>query len=126
MKESKPITTYKLFDAVSVTASSVSTSVAVDLRTSCPKGLFSVQYAVSGDGTVKFEYNLCSTENGNYVQPSTSVDIKSNITKTSGPGADGKDFLPIEEPELAPFMKIVVTETGAASTAVVSFWLNVQ
>jgi hypothetical protein len=120
-----PIITTKLFSAEAITASGSATSEAIDLRLHAPNGIFSIQYAVTGDGTAKFEYKLCSTENGDYIEPSTASDIASSIVKTSGPGSDGKDIVSFT-PELAPFMKIVVTETGTAQAIAVSLWLNIQ
>jgi len=120
-----PITTQKLFNSESISASGSSISDAIDLRLMAPNGIFSIQYAVSGDGTAKFEYKLCSTETGDFVEPSGASDIASSITKNSGPGSDGKDIVTFQ-PELAPFLKIAVTETGGANSITVSLWLNTQ
>jgi hypothetical protein len=125
MRKVAPITTFKLFSAEAILASGSATSEAIDLRLHAPNGIFSIQYAVTGDGTVKFEYNLGSTETGDFVEPSTASDIASSIVKTSGPGSDGKDIVSFT-PELAPFMKIVVTETGTAEAVAVTLWLNIQ
>ena len=125
MKDTNPITTFQLFTGTSISANGSLTSKAVDLRRIASNGLFSVYYAITGDGTAKIEYLLCSTETGTYLEPSTASDIGSSLTKTSGPGSDGKNVIAFE-PELAPFLKIKITETGTAQAITPNLWLNVQ
>ncbi len=117
------ITTFKLFTGTSIAASGSLASEAVDLRRCAPNGVFSVYFIITGDGTAKIEYLLCPTENGAYIEPST--DIASSQTKTSGPDANGINLVSFN-PELAPFMKIKITETGASSAITPNLWLNVQ
>ena len=120
-----PITTYKLFTGTSIAASGSLTSVIVDLRNAAPNGLFSVYLIMAGSGTAKVEYLLCMTEEGTFLEPSTASDIASSQTATSGPGSDGKTLISFE-PELAPFMRIRITETGASQAITPSLWLSVQ
>jgi len=87
--------------------------------------LFSVYFIITGSGTAKIEYLVCSEENGKYIEPSTATDIATGQTATSGPGSDGVNFVAFE-PELAPFIKIRFTETGAASAITPNLWLNMQ
>lgn len=116
----------KLFDAQSITASANASQPAegIDLTRYVTNGFFSVQYLITGDGTVKIEYNL-SADGSTYIEPTGASDIGSSLTKTTGPGSDGKDILSFA-PELSRYMKIKVTETGGASTAVVTLWLVIQ
>jgi len=125
MKDNNPITTFKLFTGTSIAASGSLTSEVVDLRRIANNGLFSAYFIITGDGTAKVEYLLCATENGTYIEPSTASDIASSQTKTSGPGSDGVVLVSFE-PELAPFMKIKITETGTAQAITPNLWLNVQ
>ena len=119
------ITTKKLFIGTSIAASGNLVSEAVDLRLHSPNGLFSVYFIITGTGTAKIEYLVCSEENGQYIEPSTATDIATGQTATSGPGSDGVNFVAFE-PELAPFIKIRFTETGAASAITPNLWLNMQ
>jgi len=114
-----PITTHKLFDAVTILATKDSTSEAVDLREIAQNYDFSVEYTTTGDGTAKIEYLVCSTLDGTYLN--TGTDIGSTL-------AAGHDILNFaaNEPHLAPFMKIKVSEDGGADPIVVTLYLNVQ
>lgn len=119
------ITTRKLFIGTSIAASGNLVSEVVDLRRCAPNGVFSVYFIITGDGTAKIEYLVCSEENGAYIEPSTATDIATGQTKTSGPGSNGVNFVSFE-PELTPFLKIKITETGAANAITPNLWLNTQ
>ena len=132
-KGMRPITSYNVFatteggayasGARTITKNTSVTSGAFDLREVAQDGVFSLEYLITGDGTVKIEYLLCSTATGTFVEPSTAVDIASGLTKTSG--TSGRDIITFN-PELAPFMKIKVTETSNSRNAVVTLKLNIQ
>jgi len=132
-KGMRPITSYNVFattdggsyasGARTITKNTSVTSGAFDLKEVAQDGIFSIEYLITGDGTVKIEYLLCSTATGTFVEPSTAVDIASGLTKTSG--TSGQDIITFN-PELAPFMKLKVTETGTSSDAVVTLKLNIQ
>ena len=119
MLSSRPITTMKLFDGESLSASASATSVAVDLRQIAQNYNFSVEYTITGSGTAKIEYLLCSTKGGTY------IDAGADIGATLGAGSD---ILPFGsgDPELAPFMKIKITEDGGANSVSVTLYLNIQ
>jgi hypothetical protein len=126
----RPITTYNVFQdttyntgAVTIAANGNYTSGAIDLREIVQNGIFSLEYLITGDGTCKIEYFLCSTKGGTYVEPTTAQDIGSGLTKTSG--TSGRDVITFT-PEMAPFMKLKVTETGEANSVVVTLKLNIQ
>jgi len=112
----------KVFDAVTIAANGNKESDAIDFTYYRPNGYFSLQVAVTGDGTCKFEY-LISNDDVNYLDPSTATDIASSITKTSGTG--GKDIYSFE-PIPGQKMKIKCTETGTANSVTVTAHLLVQ
>lgn len=122
----REIEVIKLFDAQSIAASGNSSqpAQAIDLQRYAANGFFSLQYLITGDGTAKIEYNL-SNDGSTWLEPSSATDIGSSLTKTTGPGADGKDILSFS-PELARFLKIKVTETGGANAVVVTIHIAIQ
>lgn len=124
MLRDREITVIKLFDAQSIAASGNASSIAIDLQRYAMNGFFSVQYLITGDGTLKLEYNL-SHDGATYIEPSSASDIGSSLTKTTGPGANGKDILPFS-PELSQYLKIKATETGTAQAAVLTLWIAIQ
>ena len=75
MKGQRPLTTMKLFDGVAIAKNGTESSVAIDLREIAQNGLFSIQSIMAGTGTLKLEYLLSSTENGNYIEPDAASDI---------------------------------------------------
>ena len=100
-------------------ASGTADSPAIDLRQIISNYRFSVDYTITGTGTVKIEYLLCATKDGTY------VDIGTDLGATL---AAGSSFLAFAsgEPHLAPFMKIRITEDGGANGVTVSVNLHVQ
>ena len=108
---------HELFNAKTVVASGSETSLEVPLREMMTA--HSIQYRITGDGTQQFVV---------YVRVSGAVDwIVSNtysgLVKTSGPGSDGKDIIPLS---LKPgdTLKVVATETGGVNGNVVSMYFN--
>ena len=121
----RPITMLNVFEGAKLTvAGGVSTSVGFDLREIAQNGMFSLEYLITGDGTATISYTVCSTKGGTYFTPAGGGSIASGLTKTSGDGAGhgGLSF----EPEMYPFIKIVVTETGASQSVTALLNLNVQ
>ena len=117
MLNSRPITTIKVFDAEALGTSGTVTSEAQDLREIAQDYKFSLEYIITGSGTVTIEYLVCSTKDGTYIDAGTDL-------LTAGTGASLISFT-AGEPELAPFMKIKITETGT-NTAGVTVYLNIQ
>lgn len=115
----RPITTLRLWSAKTISKNAAATSGAIDLRQIAQNGPFSLHYILAGTGTVKITYSVCSTVDGTYLTPSTANDITASAV-----GA-GSDFLSFQ-PELAPFMKIVVTEQNVNPITSLDLWLNVQ
>jgi hypothetical protein len=126
MLRDREITVIKVFNAQSIAASGTATNPgnAIDLQRVAPNGFFSIQYLITGDGTAKIEY-LLSNDGETFVEPTGSSDIGSSLTKTTGPGSDGKDIL-VFTPMLARWMKIKVTETGGAAAVVITLDLAIQ
>ena len=118
------MSTVTTHNAVSIAKNTSSTSDAVDLKARKINGYFSVQVAISGDGTAKVEY-LLSNDGVTYLEPTSASDITSGHTKTSGPGSDGNDLFSFD-PEPARYIKIKVTETGNVNsiTATVTLMMN--
>ncbi len=114
-----PITTRKLFDAEALAHDGIKTSGAIDLREIGQNRKFSVEYTTTGTGTTKIEYLVCSTLGGTYIAAGT--DIGATL-------AAGHDILPFAsgEPQLAPFLKIRITEDGGVNAVAVTLYLNVQ
>jgi hypothetical protein len=112
----------KIFDGETVSAGSSATSAAVNLKNL--EGYFSLSVEVSGDGTCKFEY-LLSDDGSTFYEPSGASDIASSITKSSGPGSDGKDKFSFD-PQLAMQMKVRITETGSTNSVTVTAKLVMQ
>ena len=126
MKTINRISNFIIFNTKTVTKNTNVTSEKIDLRSIAANGVFSLQYLITGDGVVKFEYLLSNEDLATtMIEPSTATDIGSSLSKTTGLGGDGKDILPFE-PEIARWLQIKCTETGTASTAVVTAWLAIQ
>lgn len=86
-------------------------------------GYFSLQVTVTGDGTVKGEYQL-SNDCVTFVEPASALDIFTDMTKTGGPGSDGIGFYSFY-PEPCRCMKILFTETDDSDSVNVSGFLTV-
>jgi len=113
------ISTILLFNAEALAKSGTASSEAIDLREIAQNWKFSLEYTITGTGTVLIEYLVCSTLDGTYID--TGTDIGSTL-------AAGTDLLSFTsgEPHLAPFMKIRITEDGTANPVAVTVRLNVQ
>ena len=114
--------TATLFIAETIALSQSVTSGSVNLRGAADDGFFGIQLVLTGDGTAKVEY-LESYNSVNFVTPSGAIEIVTGFTKTSG--TSGVDVLTFE-PEVCPYMKIKVTETGGANSITVTVILVVQ
>jgi hypothetical protein len=110
----------KIFDAVTVDNGTCEVQAeSFDLRSD--QGTYSLQCEVTGDGTMKFEARM-SNDGLTWLEPEGQDDIAASITKTSGPGSDGK-FINQIAPELGRWMKIYACETGATDNATVTCWM---
>lgn len=115
----RPISTMEAFVDEVLALSGTADSVAIDLREIAQNYRFSVHYIITGTGTVKIEYLICSTKDGTY------LDIGTDLGATL---AAGSSILPFaaNEPVLAPWMKIRITEDGGVNGVTVSVNFNVQ
>lgn len=82
------------------------------------EGYVSLYFANSGDGTATLIYEL-SNDNTNWSQVTTLSSLATGFVKTSGPASDGKTFLYFNPP-VAAWLRLKVTETGGASTLIVT------
>ena len=97
----------------------------INLERENANGYFSLHIEVTDlTGTLKCELNL-SNSGVNFVEPTGSTDIFSTFGVTSGPGANGIDIYSFE-PELAKFIRIVMTEDGSAQSVKFDAWLAIQ
>jgi len=127
------VTVIPVFGPRSLSAGGSGTSDPIDLREVAQRGFFSLAHRIAvgtcttqGCGTSIFTYVGCSTKDGTYIAPATSIAIG-----TAGShGTYGTANIWTFEPEPMPFMKIVATQTGAgnagANTKIVSVELIVQ
>jgi len=115
----RPISLMEAFIDEALLASGTADSPAIDLREIAQNWRFSAHYIITGSGTVKIEYLICSTKDGTY------LDIGTDLGATLGAGSSILPFA-ANEPVLAPWMKIRVTEDGGADAVTVSVNLNVQ
>ncbi len=107
-------------------ALSGSDSYIVDLERENASGYFSIQMVLSGValGVLKGEYQV-SNDGTNFVEPTGATDIFTALDINAGPGSDGIDIYSFE-PELAKFLKIVITETDGAAGVTFGAWLAIQ
>jgi len=111
-----------VFGAKTVVASATETSGITDI--SGASGFFSLQATITGDGTVKLGY-IASNDKNDFIAPegeysgSNFVEIMSGLTKTSGPGSDGKVLVQFS-PHFARYYKIVAIETGGANSVTIT------
>jgi len=125
------ITTTPLFKNLSLSAGDSGTSDVIDLRYCSSKWNLSLNYqtavGTSGTcGTTTFSYVGCSTETGTFVSP-----VAGGTFGTSGTGKTEARLMSFgtAAPILTPFMKIIVTQTGAGSAGAnskITAELNVQ
>jgi hypothetical protein len=121
----REITVLKLFSTESVASGGTSSQPAegIDLQRFAQNGNFSLQYLITGTGTLKLEY-LLSHDGANYIEPTGATDIGSSLTATTGPDSDGKDILSFK-PMLARYLKIKATGSGGTA-AVLTLHLAIQ
>ena len=115
------ISVRKIFDAQTVVKDTSELSESIDRNTF--EGKFSLQLAVTGDGTISVDY-LLSNDGQTFRRPEDVSELATGLTKTSGNESDGKVMI-VFEPGASRHIKIRVTETGASQDAAVSGWLGV-
>ena len=115
----------KTHESVTISASSFSLSDEVRFGALYPNGYGSLQLQVTGSGIVKAEYKI--SNNGiSYETPAEDSDpIVEGFGVTSGPESNGVGMYRLSF-MLCKFLKILITETGGSSPAVVSTWVAIQ
>lgn len=93
------------------------TSDALDMRNLRMDGYFSLHMINTG-GTVTVTVLVCSTKTGTFVAPDTAI----TIISAQAAGTGFASF----SPPVAPFMKILFTETDVAAVTAMDAWLNYQ
>jgi hypothetical protein len=120
------ISTIRVFNAREIAASGSLTSQAFKLGSySDVQGWFSLQIALTGDGTGKFQASVSNDKSNFIISDDASDDIITAHTDESGPGADGIQIYQFS-PVLAQWLRIVVTETGEADSIIVTAHLAIQ
>jgi hypothetical protein len=120
------ISTIRVFNAREIAASGSLTSQAFKLGSySDVQGWFSLQIALTGDGTGKFQASVSNDKSNFIISDDASDDIITAHTDESGPGTDGIQIYQFS-PVLAQWLRIVVTETGGADSIIVTAHLAIQ
>jgi len=121
MGEYNDVIVTKVFTAELILANGSALSGVIDLGSVSQLGSTGLQVYISGDGTAQFDYTVSNHLN-DFITPSGVSAIASSVTKTSGPGSDGKDAYPFEV-IIHRYMKIKVTETGTSDSITVTAYL---
>ncbi len=112
MADLYPVRRARLFSAAeTIAASANADSQPIDLRNTAPSGMFALFSKITGTGTCKITYKVCSTEGGTYFTPADAVDIETAQTA----GSIWESF----EPELTPWIIINFEETLGANAVVI-------
>lgn len=108
-----PILTVNVFSAQAIADGTVR-SKAVSLVNAQSNGYFSIQLALTGDGTLADLFYEVSIDGVNFLKPVSADSIVTTFTKTSGSGTDGKDIIAFN-PELATAIRFGATVTGSVT-----------
>jgi hypothetical protein len=109
-----------------IAASGSWTSETIDLAKLSNEYKLSLQANITGDGTVTIDI-LASNDGVNFVD--TGTDVFTTVTKTSGPGSDGKlapVIITTAMLKYSRYFRIRATETVGANTVTVDLSLFVQ
>ena len=103
------------FEAKTLAAGASETSLAVVLQDRLNE--HAIEYVLTGDGTCDIEV-FTSISGENFVSNGVKA---SGVGKTSGPGSDGKDILPLS---LKPgdLIRVKVTETSTTDSIIVTLY----
>ncbi len=106
-----------------IAASGSFTSEAIDLGLYANESRFSLQYHVTGDGTLKIEV-WGSSDGINFVD--LGIDVDTDAVKTGGPGSDGKYAPTTITMILCRWIKLYYTEVGGGDTVTAESYLAIQ
>lgn len=121
MRNEKPVSKVVLFSAQAIAAGQSVVSEPINVEHVINE--YALQATIAGDGTCKFEY-LCSLDGLTYVEPEGATDILASLTKTSGPGTNGKVYKGFTPPR-SRHIQIRCTETGGANAVNVTALLGI-
>lgn len=111
------------FATGTIAASGTYTTEAVDLAKCSNENRLSLQYNVTGNGTLKIEV-LASNDGVNFVD--TGVDVDTDAVVGGGPGTDGKYPPTTITIPLVRWIKLLFTEVGTANSVACTAALAVQ
>ena len=116
MRNLRPITVKKIFNAAPVVKNTNISSKPIDLDTIASNGVFSLHYTITGSGTAKIEVLGSNDPNETYIE--TADDIGTGLTVGSG--------ILSFSPKLTKHIKIKVTETVTTDDLAITAWLAMQ
>lgn len=99
------------------------TSDAIDLASYSNEGRCSLQYNVTGDGTLKIEV-LGSSDGVNFVD--LEIDVDTDAVATGGPGSDGKYPPTSITLVFCRWIKLYFTEVGSSDSVTAESYLAIQ
>lgn len=111
------------FATGTIAASGTFTSEAIDMAKYSNEWRLSLQFTVTGDGTLKIEV-LSSNDGVNFVD--TAVDVIVGAVKTGGPATNGKYAPATVTIPVARWIKLLFTETGGAQSVACAATLAIQ
>lgn len=113
-----PIYTDRVFNAEALTAGGSATSSKISMYSRANLGYFSVQYTITGSGTVTIAYAM-SNDGAVATTDLTFTTISSGLTTATGQMASF-------EPEPGLYLYLKITESGGVSAAAVTVDLFIQ
>lgn len=130
----KSIQTNKVLNDVAVTQNTTSASyptAGIDMDLNNVQGSFGAQVVITGDGTATLGFE-CSNDGENWIKPSISsastaaLTIATGLTKTGGPGSNGKYFFPITNIPACQKIRFYASETANSANVTVNMTLSFQ
>jgi len=130
----KSIQTNKVLNDVEVTKNTSSASyptAGIDMDLNNVQGSFGAQVVITGDGTATLGFE-CSNDGTNWIKPSasaaanTALTIATGLTKTGGPGSNGKYFFPITNIPACKLIRFYGSETANSANVTINMTLSFQ
>lgn len=109
-------TVITICESKAVAASGAYTSAALDVKSA--EGYFSIQAQIKGAGTATIGYQV-SNDGQAWALPEGATAPLTGIKSTSGPGANGR-VMEQFSPEFARYIRFYISETGGASSVLVT------
>lgn len=122
----------RVLSAETIAAGGTSYGFTIDLEQFKPLGNITMQATITGDGTCKF-FPTQSIDGTNFMRPTGVNEIATSLTKTSGPGSDGKVMYAIGHSDYvsgdmlkARYLRVNCTETGGVNPVVITLDVMIQ